>query len=70
MKIYKQWSNFEKKKSLAQQRHRPEFLARTEAFLVVNRPCNISACNMSKRKQTWEKILEFEANVVFDKAIF
>ena len=34
MKIYKQWSNFEKKKSLAQQRHRPEFLARNEAFLV------------------------------------
>ena len=28
MKIYKQWSNFEKKKSLAQQPHRPEFLAR------------------------------------------
>ena len=34
MKIYKQWSNFEKKKSLAKQRHRPEFLARNEAFLV------------------------------------
>ena len=34
MKIYKQSSNFEKEKSLAQQRHRPEFLARNEAFLV------------------------------------
>ena len=34
IKICKQWSNFEKKKSRAQQRHRPEFLARNEAFLV------------------------------------
>ena len=34
MKIYKQSSNFEKEKPLAQQRHRPEFLARNEAFLV------------------------------------